>query len=803
MYKSFQSMQELFAYIREDKDRKDQEAAMRNRYPVRFVLFENFADFYEFISKRPQNIFNFPIVDLIDAEHPDIFPTCTELGQAIDKNVSNPPANDYVVFPFSEMCRFYEQNEFSALVKTIKGLEPPEDAQLYQMRVYIPIVGMQGKMTKFMSDARAFVWEYKSTEQKGIYRLILTNGSTYGVSGLEEYYTVVRNLQQWLELWKKGKNVRKDIICTSQSIYLNAQNAQLDNAFCYVVCDNAYEFLTRGLSLDFGNVTAKEEEMPMWEKLSALIGIENFDLQNFVNELFDTAGIHNSADFIKNWIDSESDFDRWLLAMYFRKIFDGQGYICEVLNRCNTLSTTELFSVIAAETFDILSTDQYIFSRREALILAAKHGIKITTMAEQKVYETLSIMLSGSEEGKHKAIQLMTDFTDSDKRLAIEAYGKGCITLRQIEKIYPDLYHYLGAIRVQLPTNNSWIFDYFDSYRKAKITGDIHSVQTPLHELNISQSVFYTWYDDFKTVKTCLHQRSDIEVFYWIDGLGIDWLPFIAHIIQKHRKDGIFLNEIFVARAALPTTTSMNKPLLESLLPEGGKLEKSGDLDSFAHQCKNGYPQYLIDEMHIVESAITNVLHGYNGKKIAFVSDHGMTYTAQYGKGLSIAGIESDHDGRVAHKTTGTAVSDGKYVILEDGKTLCALTEDSLTSKTPNGHGAHGGATPEEVLVPIIIVSNQENPSKYSAELQTKELSATNPILRLRIKGLTSIDMPQIEYNNASYYVKNKSNDIFVSEKLNLVDTATKVTLRIGGYTKDFTIKISTGAQEDDLFGDL
>lgn len=797
-------MEELFAYMKEDKENRGAEAAMCNRYPVRFVLFDNFADFNTFVSDdRPEHIYSLSIDSLTDKNHPDLFPTCTELARCIADQITTMPTSDHVIFPFSELGRFYREDEFLSLVKTIKGVEPPAEAQAKHTRVYIPVVGMQGKMGMFMNDVQAFVWEYKSAVPKGVYRVVLTQGSTYDVKGLGEHYTVVGNLNEWLSVWKRGKQVSHDIICSSKSIYLNAHHAQPDNAFSYVVCSNAYEFLTKGLGLDFGEVSVKDEDLLMWEKLASFINIKCFDLQRFVNEHLGAVGIHNSDDFIRSWMECESDFDRWLLAMYFRKDSNGKGYICEVLNLCNSLNTSELFSVVATGVFDGLDTDEYVGCRRQALALASKRGVKITETAERKVYDKLSAMLCGSDEERQRAIRLMTDFTDSDKRLCIETYSKGVLKLQQLECIYPDFYHYLGRIGIRLSEETEWAIDYFDAYRKAKVMGDIQSIQSMLHERNASSTCFEAWFNEFKTVKTCLHQRSDIEVFYWIDGLGVDWIPFITHIISRHQKDGVFLNEVYVARAALPSTTLVNKPLLEALVPEGGRLEKTGDLDSFAHQNKNGYPQYLIDEMHIVEEAIDKVLQGYNGKKIAFVSDHGMSYMAQYGKGMNMAGVEGDHDGRVAHKMKGMAVADNKYVILGDGKTLCSLTENSLTAKTPKGHGAHGGATPEEILVPIIIVSSQENKSTYSVQLMDNEISANNPVLRLKIKGLSSIDVPEIEYNNAIYCLTKEALDVFVSERLNLVDTAKKVTLRVGSYRKSFTIKVSTGAQEDDLFGDL
>lgn len=800
MHKTFQSLDELFDHLKVDKEWEGAEATMHNRYPIRFILFENFADFNEFVVNRPDGVYKFSIDFLLDENYPDIFPTFTNLSDTIKQYVKALPSNDYVIYPFSEMARFYSQREFLSLVKTIRGYQPPEDAQREHLRVYVPIVGMQGKMGPFMDDFQTFVWEYKSPNEPGTYNLIITDGSTYGVSGLERDYSVVHNLYEWLKLWEKGAEVKKNIICTSKTIFANAFNAQPDNAFDYIKCDNAFKFLTEGLKLDFGDIQSSEDDMQYWETLAQNIDLEDFDFQKFINERFDTFNIKDSKDFIKTWFECETDFDRWLLAMYFRIISGNKGYICESLGQCINLNTSELFSSIATHIFDIQITDDNINERRIALKEAAHQNVKITEAAEHQVYAKLSAMMCGEPETKYLAVKLMTDFTDSDRRLIIESLGKDKISLADIETIYPELYHYMRPIGIQLEQSNQWIAEYFDSYRKSKISDSANYVYNMLSQKNANQSTFQHWSDNLKTVKTQLHNRTDIEKFYWIDGLGVDWIPFITYVIQKHSVDNIYLNEIYVTRALLPSTTTVNKAKLEELIVDDSKLEKIGDLDNYAHQHKT-FPQYIIEEMRIVEDAIHKILTQYNGKKIAFVSDHGLTYLAQYEKGLNLANIIGDHEGRTAVMSSGSAVSDSKYCILDDGKTLCSLTEDSLTSKTPKGHGAHGGATPEEVLVPIFIVSNQPNASVYSADIVNKEIIGTNPVVRLRIRGLNSIDVPVAEYNNTIYSLMRESGETFLSEKLNLVDTATRITLHIGTYSKSFQIKISTGAEEEDLFG--
>ena len=810
MYKSFTSLDELFGYLTEEKNWTGAEVGLHNRYPVRFVLFDNFADFNEFIVNRPEGIYKYSIESMLDKESPDEFLSYTELSRDIRSFTKKVPANDFIIYPFSEMARFYdnsENKEFDALIKTIRGEQAPEDSQLAHVRIYIPIVGMQGKMGKFMDDNITFVWEYKSGIEKGIYDLVITDGTTYGVSGLADKHTVVSNLYEWLKLWEKGDAVKQTIICTSPNVFVNSHFARPDNAFVYHECKNAYQFLTTGLHLDFGiTEEPSSEEMPYWEQLAEEIDINTFVFEDFVKERLDTFALNDGTDFIKSWFDCDSDFDRWLLALYFRNISNESSYVYKAVTHCAKLTKAELFSCIATLIFDEANKDVYIPERLQALRLASEHDVAITDFAKQKLSTKLSAIASSPEEGGYyQAVKLLTPFTDEERQLAIKWVSQNKVSLSDIQYVFPNLYSYMKPLELNnLSSENQWIRTYFDAYRWAKI-GEIYSkeISEIIAEKNDSPASFQDWKDNFKTVKTILYNRKDIDVIYWIDGLGVDWIPFIRDIIARYSKEHVYLNDIQIGVADIPTTTSNNKPKLQSLLPEGSELPKIGDIDSYAHTTKK-YPQYIIEEMNIVESAIVKVLENYSDKKIAFVSDHGLSYLSQFEDGLKLAGIESDHEGRCAKITNSTFVSDNKYIILNDGKTVCSLTHHSLVNKVDKSHGAHGGCTPEEVLVPVIIVSPTKNSNNFSVNIESDEICGTDPVVKFCIKGLSSIDVPSVHYNGVEYRLSNVGNDIFQSERLNLVDTATKVSVYINNELYDtYSIRISTGANEVDLFDDM
>lgn len=803
MYKVFESIDNLYNEIVEDKNWTGAESSFRNRYPLRFVLFENFADFNEFINEcSNHNVFVQSMEGWMNEGYDDQLLTHSQLAKRFEEYVKSIPANDFVIAPFSEITRFYDNNsytEFDSLLKTIRLIQSPEDAQHNHQRIYVPIIGMQGKMNRFKNDPNIHIWEYRSGIENQNYQLILTKGSIYGVNGLKNKYSLCANLREWISLWKDGTKVKKQIICSSKAIFNNARYAQPDNAFYYVICNNALEFLTKGLELNFGNTIPKEDELVYWEQLASYIDVDNFNFESFVNEKFNSFSLDDESEFVQSWFEHKDDFMRWLLKTIFLVKYSNQSYLGRVLDSIQSQSTVDLFSTLAVHIFEEPYNKEAIRQRLTILREAQKYGIQITESAEQQVDAKLRAMAADPERGCYYAMKYITPLTLSEKKLLIRWLGENRIDRDSVTDLFPELYYYTQPFGLQMSDVNLWVNSYFTEYCKAKVCNKItDTIAESIKSKNESPSSFELWRDNFKTVRTLLCSRTDIDIFYWIDGLGVDWIPFITKVIEKHMVDGIYLNEIHIASAELPTRTANNKEKLESLTVD--ELKKIGDIDSFAHTQKN-YPDYIIEEFSKVEKAIATVLAQYNGKKIALISDHGISYLSGLASGLNIGGVKSDHAGRCAVCENGTISKDNNYIVMDDGKTICSLSHNSLTSKTPVGQGAHGGATPEEVLVPIFIISNQKNASTYSAKLLGNEISASSPVLRYTIKGISSIDIPTILYNGVCYSLHKISDNVYESEKLFLVETSTKITLRIGDFKQIDSLTIKTGVDEEDLFG--
>lgn len=203
--------------------------------------------------------------------------------------------------------------------------------------------------------------------------------------------------------------------------------------------------------------------------------------------------------------------------------------------------------------------------------------------------------------------------------------------------------------------------------------------------------------------------------------------------------------------------------------------------------------------MERIAEIINSILDNNPDKKIAIVSDHGISYLPQLCAGLNLPGFESDHGGRIATVSKKPTL-DNRYIILDDNKTVCTLQHNSLCAKIHEGSGCHGGCTPEEVLVPILIISSQPNAANWTASIVDFEVSASNPIIKFDIRGLAYNDIPIVEYNNIRYDLTAQSENSYITPKLPLSLDAHNIRLIIGDKHRDFKLKLDLGTAEEDLF---
>lgn len=798
MLKQFTDIDSLMQAVEMDKNISGAGSYVANRYPIRFVLFDNFRDCYEFVSRQTSKSLFFQSIDLwLNPQLPDTIVTHSKLATEIKKFVMG-CSNDSVITPFSELARFYNNDssgEFHALISTIKSTENSQTNYEEHRRVYIPIVGLFGKMSRFSDDSQCFMWYLKSSDHQLNYNLILTNGTTYNVKGIEEQMTVVTSATEWLKIWK-SHDITRNIICTSKAIYANAEYAQPDNAFDYTPCSNVHSFLTEGLNLPLNFIDYKDSDEEFWVKLASEIDIRDFNFTTFFNSKFGIYDLANYKVFFRTWFNTHDAYSRWLLSAYYIHKFCNKGYICQALKNCADYNNSEFFQNLLLTIFDIENPLENLDERNEGICQAGLANIvlpdNIQELLAKKLYAVADKM------GYRTALRYLTSVTEIEKQIIIEWLKDGHINSSDIADIYPDLYAYLLPTFGTHETDKSWCLDYFNAYKKAKLSNTYtETIKNYILTKNNNEVTFNSWFNSFQTVRTLMCTRTDIDVYFWIDGLGVEWIPFVNEVIKERKEDNYFLNDILIARSLLPSSTETNKTDLQKLA--NGDLQKYGDLDNESHKSRP-YPTYIIADMKKIRDCVNRILDENPDKKIAIISDHGITYLSQLVPGLNLSGITGDHSGRIATWNHGVAVSDEKYKILDDGRKICALRHESLTSKVNINCGCHGGCTPEEVLVPIFIISNRPGNSSFTIQQKTLELSASNPVAKFSISGLSSIDTPYLVYNSKRYSLHLTTGNIWESEPLHLVANENILNVVIQDTDHIFKVKILLGVEEEDLF---
>ncbi|MBR7025836.1 MAG: BREX-4 system phosphatase PglZ [Selenomonadaceae bacterium] len=313
--------------------------------------------------------------------------------------------------------------------------------------------------------------------------------------------------------------------------------------------------------------------------------------------------------------------------------------------------------------------------------------------------EFLSEYLARLEKifGGSEAIKYLTDNTPEECKSMIRAVQG----LREIpsafEKNFPALKDYLA----------DYIFDdekittYFRNYKREKL----FNVADENFNEHVQALALERPYNKFPSRQELLEKVDGRAKLYWLDALGAEFLSYI-----KARAQRIGLaSRIKIARAELPTLTSMNKNFYDDWT--GDKFDKNSKLDDLKHSPekfdggKCSAPIYIVDELKIIDDAldeIKNFLTRHPTEKVILTSDHGASRLAVLFRNVKTYKMQSvgEHGGRCCQRSEENikpplcATEENGYWVLSN--------YDRFAGGRMNSVEVHGGATLEEVLVPVI-----------------------------------------------------------------------------------------------------
>ena len=591
--------------------------------------------------------------------------------------------NRFVVIGFGENLALKGVNEAKNTIRRIKSVT------LGNARVVILIRGISSVLREVVNeDPRIMARNLVYFESDCVSNISIVNNKVIrpkeGVG--------IRGIIKALEDGKVGT------ISTYTEIGLD------DSIFQVKVIDNAYEALIKAF-IEL-RVSERYGTSEQWMDLLSEYNQKTEKVKNYFLEYV------NNENEIYEYVIGDS-YKNWLYFINLKVHAD------KIVNRYlqyvvyNTESFGDLKKNILIDIIGIPHTDKRFksfYEERKKLI----KGFPESEMA----YFVSENQVDLSEE-----IYRYTDNTDLEKRKIVSWVSQNGWN-DMVAEIYPELGMYMKKYLFQCGSISDELTDYFDQYKLSKIQ---NRLTDEFMELVLKYGKQYL-YTKLQTRDFAINKIEDKKstYLYWIDALGVEYL---SYIIEMANRRGLSV-DIDIARADLPTITSVNRGFYDKWT--GGLKYKEEELDDTKHKEKGGFfytkdktPVHLVKELEVVGRAIdaaVSALALHKCRQFVIVSDHGASRLAV------IKEKENPHPTDTKGKHSGRCCkiyeeSDREYIVEENGYFVRTDYERYAGSRAANVE-VHGGATLEEIVVPIITLKLKKNQDIDIRVLNENELKA-------------------------------------------------------------------------------
>ncbi|WMW25967.1 BREX-4 system phosphatase PglZ [Methanolobus sediminis] len=402
----------------------------------------------------------------------------------------------------------------------------------------------------------------------------------------------------------------------------------------------------------------------------------------------------------KNGFDSmlESNFYVKVAGLEYRNWL----YFIALKSKSDTLSNSYL-------RFVLDTTDRFEDFKMNVLnaIINVSHNDKqfCTFYAERKTLvekfpePDVADFVVNNRKDPSESIFKLTDGTKTEREEVIAWVSQHGI-IPQISYIYPALAAYLREYVFNCGDLSNLLTEYFEAYKRQKV-------------LNMLEDDFIDKVESFAKSRNYnrLPTRNEIieglskddTYLYWLDALGVEYMAFILELVRQR---GLSIS-INIARAELPTITSINHDFYDAWR---GRKRKNDKLDDTKHSDDGGYnfennilPIHLAKELSIIEEVIYEAateLGMRKCKRFLIASDHGASRLAVLRRKEERyeTDTKGEHSGRCCKSFE---PYDLPFAAEENGYLVLADYGRFKGSRAANVE-VHGGASLEEVVVPII-----------------------------------------------------------------------------------------------------
>lgn len=293
----------------------------------------------------------------------------------------------------------------------------------------------------------------------------------------------------------------------------------------------------------------------------------------------------------------------------------------------------------------------------------------------------------------------------------LRADREAVLQSQKLQETYPALYAYL---KDSYPDET--LKRYFGLYKTYKLSNTL-----PADEESYFSGIDTEQYD-YRYPTLCSEVLDGETFILWIDALGVEWMPLLKWALETFGEGNV--SSIKVTQALLPSETRYNDQWKQMTLPS----DKYDKLDKLAHKgviddadyyaCIEEQLHFVIDVVRIVDKLLNQYA------RVLITGDHGTSRMA--------ARFFHTRDAMPlpAHAEAG---SHGRFCMIHDNQSPMASIQKAASDSAGNKYlvfsnydhyvksgfaaGAdddvpiygeiHGGASPEEMLVPVFTVNSR------------------------------------------------------------------------------------------------
>lgn len=446
-------------------------------------------------------------------------------------------------------------------------------------------------------------------------------------------------------------------------------------------------------------------------------------------------GITSNFETIIQEIENQNDpHKRWLFWLSIKAFGTKNAYLNLVISKSRSLSDFEqgiyldLISVdLNDPSFEKLYRERKALLDRlpENLLLVAKYCEKIGVFQKDAVY----YLTDSTENEQFEFVKCLSlyDYTD-DELYKVVNHFSSLLSLYLKQFIFDSVNTKVSEADAGL---RDTLTQYFQEYKVQKLTNRIHVD----FEQKVNNYAKERPYNKLKPRSNIVAQldRNDSELFFF-DALGVEYLAFIKAKCEQY---GLVI-ETQIGHCELPSITEKNKEFIQYF---GGNYKKIDELDELKHHSqvydyeRRKEPIHLFRELEIIDEQlrrIQSLLVQECITKAVIVSDHGASRLAvisgEQNKTTLKLEEKSQHSGRCCPVDEDPQIINAAY---EDGFAVLANYERFQGGRKANVE-VHGGASLEEVLVPIIVLSKKPENVEYCF---------TNPIIILKQKDVATLTL--------------------------------------------------------------